>query len=116
MSDLVERVARAIGGCHMLGPSYVATDGSRHAEIPWEGWVDHAHAAIRECWQQIDGMIVRGPQSGNGCDRLAQNNGLILAANALMSAPEPAIDPQVILKEAMAHLGENTVLNAGFRK
>lgn len=42
----------------------------------------------RKCWQRINAMIVPGELGGNGCDRLAQRGGLILAANALLEIME----------------------------
>lgn len=38
---------------------------------------------IEECLTMIDGLIVRGPLPGNGCDKSAERNGLILAYNTL---------------------------------
>jgi hypothetical protein len=38
---------------------------------------------VEECWQAIDAMIVRGDLPGNGTDKSAQRNGLILACNKL---------------------------------
>ena len=42
-----------------------------------------AKAAIAECWKEVNAMIVHGPLPGNGTDKTAQRNGLVLAANAL---------------------------------
>lgn len=36
------------------------------------------------CWKAIDGMIKRGPIDGNGFDKAAQRNGIIMAANVVM--------------------------------
>ncbi len=40
-------------------------------------------AIIKECWDTIDALIVSGHLPGNGCDKTAERNGLIFAANAL---------------------------------
>lgn len=47
----------------------------------------------RACWQRIDDMIIRGPLPGNGTDRTAQRNGLILAANAIYPLAFPDSPP-----------------------
>lgn len=47
-----------------------------------------------KCWAEINRWIVPGPLPGNGWDRTAQRNGMILAANQLAAMikhwPEPA--------------------------
>ncbi len=47
----------------------------------------------RKCWQHINAMIQPGPLPGSGWDRLAQRNGVILAANALLSRLEASSEP-----------------------
>lgn len=58
---------------------------------------------LREVWRKINSMIIPGPLDGNGCDRLAQRNGVILAANAILALmQEDAVaDP---LRQAATHL------------
>lgn len=48
-------------------------------------------SAIREdernrCWEEINALIKHGDIGGNGWDQTAQRNGLILAANTLISS------------------------------
>lgn len=43
------------------------------------------NSVLREAWQTINDMIVPGQLGGNGCDSLAQRNGVILAANAVLA-------------------------------
>jgi hypothetical protein len=45
-----------------------------------------ATAAMKVCWQIVNGMVARGELPGNGCDQMAQRNGIVLAANRLASA------------------------------
>lgn len=40
---------------------------------------------IQECWDEINQHIKEGPLPGNGCDELARNGGMIIAANLLMA-------------------------------
>ena len=35
----------------------------------------------RKIWAEINKWIIPGPMQGNGCDKTAQRNGLILASN-----------------------------------
>lgn len=42
-------------------------------------------ATVEAIWRKIDEMIHKGPLPGNGCDRSAERNGLVLAANAIRS-------------------------------
>ena len=37
------------------------------------------------CWKAIDDMIIIGPLSGNGGDKSAERNGLVMACNVLSS-------------------------------
>lgn len=50
----------------------------------------------RKCWLQINRWIIPGDLPGNGCDRSAQRNGLILAANIILGdgfdAPLPPVE------------------------
>ncbi len=39
----------------------------------------------RKCWDLLQSMIVSGELPGNGCDKMAERNGIILAANALFA-------------------------------
>lgn len=58
----------------------------------------HDAVTIQACWNAIDRAIVKGPLPGNGCDKTAERNGLILASNLLCNmlserleaAPKPA--------------------------
>lgn len=72
MTDLREKVARAIAQYDR---------DNRDA-----AYANMADAAIRVCWEEINKMIVPGELPGNGCDKSAERNGLILAANALSPA------------------------------
>ena len=38
----------------------------------------------KECWNEINGMIVHGELPGNGTDKQAERNGLVLASNAIL--------------------------------
>jgi len=38
-------------------------------------------AALEEVWRSIDARIAQGALSGNGADKTAERNGLVLAAN-----------------------------------
>lgn len=37
----------------------------------------------RKCWAEINKCIVQGPLPGNGWDKSAERNGLVLAANQI---------------------------------
>lgn len=41
-------------------------------------------ASAKDCWDVIDRLIVKGQLPGNGTDRTAERNGLILAANEIL--------------------------------
>ena len=36
-----------------------------------------------DCWDKVNALIVRGPLQGNGWDKTAERNGLIIAANTI---------------------------------
>lgn len=36
-----------------------------------------------ECMEEINALIKRGPLDGNGCDKTAERNGLVLAFNEI---------------------------------
>lgn len=38
----------------------------------------------RKCWERVNKWIIPGPLPGNGTDRSAQRNGLVLAANLIL--------------------------------
>lgn len=95
--DLRERVARVIdphawatpdASIAAMRPRGVdATEYLAHKyalkEIERKISLRRADAAIAVCWQEINSMIVSGELPGNGTDKAAQRNGLVLAANAL---------------------------------
>lgn len=56
---------------------------------------------LDQCLDKIDAMIVRGDIGGNGCDKTAERNGIILAFNALHRMRED---------EALARSDENAVV------
>lgn len=41
------------------------------------------------CWFKVNALIKRGPLQGNGWDKTAERNGIILAANAILPSPPP---------------------------
>jgi hypothetical protein len=55
-------------------------------------------AALREAWAAIDRCIVRGELPGNGTDKTAERNGLVLACNIVTEMigadGAPAAQPQ----------------------
>lgn len=48
-------------------------------------------------WDAIQALIVPGELKGNGCDQLAQRNGVILAANELFYRMHPEARPSYAL-------------------
>lgn len=40
--------------------------------------------ALRACLEEIRSAITHGPVPGNGCDQVAERNGLVLAQNIVM--------------------------------
>ena len=41
--------------------------------------------ALEEAWQAVNALIVEGELPGNGCDKTAQRNGYVMAANVIMA-------------------------------
>lgn len=52
--------------------------------MPSPSHLDAPLADCQACWNKIDALITRGETQGNGCDDLAQRNGLVIASNILM--------------------------------
>ncbi len=52
-------------------------------------------STARECWERINALIVPGELPGNGTDRAAQRNGVVLAANEIypLAFPEVPASP-----------------------
>ncbi len=48
-------------------------------------------ATIKVCWDAIDERIVSGPLPGNGLDKTAERNGLIIASNILADLLGPEL-------------------------
>lgn len=50
--------------------------------------------AATHCWKTINSAIVQGPLSGNGLDKNAERNGVVLAANLIfpLAFPPPVQD------------------------
>lgn len=84
MTDLREKVARAIHARRQTASGGGNYDGM--VQIAKQCLLDEADAAIRVCWEEINKLIVPGELPGNGCDKSAERNGLVLAANALSPA------------------------------
>lgn len=59
--------------CYRRGVAYGQTLGRDPAP--------HREAALRECWLKINRHVIRGDLPGNGTDKTAERNGLILATN-----------------------------------
>jgi hypothetical protein len=62
---------------------------------------------IEECWQALDAMIVRGELPGNGTDKSAQRNGLILACNKLFELGAYGRSKELEQMEADIHAAES---------
>lgn len=58
------------------------------AEALRDALVSSHLSAIEKCMKRIDGHIVAGELSGDGTDKTAQRNGLILAYNLLVDLYE----------------------------
>lgn len=52
---------------------------------------DGRRAGLKEVEVKLDSMIVRGDLPGNGCDKSAERNGLILAYNAVWEMTDRAL-------------------------
>lgn len=71
----------------------VAGDREVLEQIPY--WLGSPPPASSEpprvcnCWETISALIKPGELSGNGCDKTAERNGLILAANTLFAKRHP---------------------------
>lgn len=37
----------------------------------------------QDCWNEINAQIKQGPLSGDGCDKQAERNGMVMASNIL---------------------------------
>lgn len=48
---------------------------------------------LKDAWNRINSMIRPGDIGGNGCDKTAERNGLILAANAVMEMIDGPLSP-----------------------
>jgi len=81
MSDIVERlrIDRPFVG---EGVRLMCLDAADEIER-LEAQITALSTALREALYTINAMIVRGPLPGNGTDKTAQRNGLILASNAI---------------------------------
>lgn len=59
--------------------------------------------ALQDAWDTINRMVVPGPLQGDGWDKTAERNGLIMAANVLFAAisreqEKPAADAVVTIR------------------
>lgn len=45
-------------------------------------------AGLQEAWKRVNDWIVVGHLDGNGCDAVAQRNGMVLAANLILQPQE----------------------------
>lgn len=45
-------------------------------------------AGLQEAWKRVNDWIAKGELSGNGCDAMAQRNGMVLAANLILQPQE----------------------------
>lgn len=83
MSD--ELSARVVGRNGSGEVSVVEIDGRIfvHNSIVDESFVMGKKAERRACWEQINGLIKTGDLGGNGCDRDAERNGIVMAANEI---------------------------------
>jgi hypothetical protein len=67
MTDsMIERVARAIARAHRIGDLFIAPDGSAHKSEPWQGFVDHARAAIAAMREPTEAMASEGAFAVDG--------------------------------------------------
>lgn len=101
--NMIERVARAMQ----------ARDDSLSTASSDYRWAQLARAAIDECWREINSLIVPGPLPGNGTDRVAQRNGLILAANVLADALARPMTDREKMAEVMARAMLKALPDAG---
>jgi|GEM_PF-5072623 len=74
MTGLVERVMHAIA------------DASPRPPFGGLATREMARAAIDAVHQEVSGLIQTGDLGGNGCDKNAERNGIVLVANVLFSA------------------------------
>jgi hypothetical protein len=69
--------------CTSFVTGYTA-DQLRARDAQWRAIVAAEVAREREqAWEAVNAIIPQGELQGNGCDRQAQRNGTILAANVL---------------------------------
>lgn len=75
-------------------------------------------AAMHECLAAVNSMIAQGPLPGNGMDKVAERNGLILAANRLQEligkadAPDVRMTPEQ--RDAFKQAWLEAVTESGF--
>ncbi len=55
------------------------------------GCSEETKAAARECWERINALIVKGPLPGDGWDKSAERNGLVLATNVIFDLAFPEV-------------------------
>lgn len=56
-----------------------------------------------ECWEAVNALIKPGDLGGNGCDKTAERNGLILAANAIAALIHPPVAVKANETKAVPH-------------
>lgn len=54
-------------------------------ELHRKCYEDGYRSAVKNCWKKINSLIVTGELTGNGWDKTAERNGLILATNAVLN-------------------------------
>jgi hypothetical protein len=80
-ADLILSLQSSLGGAsEKMREGHEKTLG-----FPISQLAEARNRALEEVWNELNGYIKQGDIGGNGCDPSAQRNGIVLAANLVLS-------------------------------